>query len=87
MKGLDSTIARRIMENLGSNGTPPEWGVGLYSVGLEPYMQIIREDYLQTFVREDGGATFKQSTALAHVAPHPKQAPEKPPAASPSTFV
>jgi len=59
MKGLDSTIARRIMENLGSNGTPPEWGVGLYSVGLEPYMQIIREDYLQTFVRDDGGATFK----------------------------
>ena len=58
-KGLDSTVARHIIESLGSNGTPPEWGVSLYSVGLEPYLDLVREDYLQTFVRDDGGATFK----------------------------
>ncbi len=59
MKGLDGTLARHIIEQLGSNGTPPEWGVGLYTVGLDPYMDILRDDYLETFIKEDGGATFK----------------------------
>lgn len=58
-QAIDRKIARHIVETLGSNGTPPEWGVGLYSVGLSAYIDIIREDYLQTFIREDGGSTFK----------------------------
>lgn len=59
MKGLDGRLARHIVEQLGSNGTPPEWGVSLYSVGLEPYLEVLREDYLRTFISDDGGATFK----------------------------
>ncbi|MBR58487.1 MAG: hypothetical protein CMH54_10760 [Myxococcales bacterium] len=59
MKVIDGRLARHIVETLGSNGTPPEWGVSLYSVGLDPYLSVITSDYLQTFIGEDGGATFK----------------------------
>ncbi len=59
MKVIDGRLARHIVETLGSNGTPPEWGVGLYSVGLDPYLSVITSDYLQTFIGQDGGATFK----------------------------
>lgn len=51
--------ARMIIENVGNSGTPPEWGVQFFTVGLDPYLKIIQEEYLKTFIKEEGGASFK----------------------------
>lgn len=47
-----------MIEVVGSTGTPPEWGFQFFSAGLEPYLKVLEEDYLKTFIR-DGGASFK----------------------------
>jgi len=51
--------ARRIIENVGNSGTPPEWGVQLFTVGLDPYLNMIQSEYLEKFIKEEGGASFK----------------------------
>ncbi len=56
---LTSQIARRIIETVGSYGTPPEYGFQFFTAGLEPYLQILREEYLKTYIKEDGGAAVK----------------------------
>ncbi len=55
---LTRTRARRIIEVVGSSGTPPEWGVRFYSAGLDRYLKVLKEDYLDTFIA-DGGSSFK----------------------------
>ena len=59
MNHLERKIARRIIETVGSFGTPPEWGFQYFTVGLEDYLNLIEEEYLKTFIKEDGGSTFK----------------------------
>jgi len=44
---------------VGSHGIPPEWGFQYFSVGLDPWLDVLDNDYLRTFIREDGGAAFK----------------------------
>jgi len=51
--------ARRIIEVVGSHGIPPEWGFQSFSVGLDPWLDVLDNDYLRTFIGEDGGAAFK----------------------------
>jgi hypothetical protein len=58
MTVLDAKLARRIIDNLGSAGQPPEYGVQHFTVGLDPYLDVIRDDYLATYI-QDGGAAFK----------------------------
>ena len=55
----DRRWARRIIEVVGAHGNPPEWGSQLFSVGLEPWLEVLESDYLRTFIGEDGGAAFK----------------------------
>lgn len=55
---LDRGLARRIIESVGSSGTPPEAGLHHFTVGLGPYLNAIREEYLADFIRR-GGAAFK----------------------------
>ena len=50
--------ARRIIETVGSSGTPPEWGFQYFTSGLEPYLTVLEQDYLSSYLRQ-GGATFK----------------------------
>ena len=38
MTVLDARLARRIIDNLGSAGQPPEYGVQYFTVGLDPYL-------------------------------------------------
>jgi hypothetical protein len=59
MNQLNKHTARRIIETVGSFGTPPEWGFQYFTVGLDDYLRLIEEEYLKTFVKEDGGSTFK----------------------------
>lgn len=59
MNQLDRSCARRIIETVGSFGTPPEWGFQYFTVGLEEYLELINEEYLKSYIKEDGGSTFK----------------------------
>ena len=50
--------ARRIIETVGSSGTPPQWGFHFFSAGLDSYLNVIEQDYLASYLPQ-GGATFK----------------------------
>jgi len=43
---MDRQLARAIVNKLGSTGTPPEFGIEHFTVGLEPYLKVIEEEYL-----------------------------------------
>jgi hypothetical protein len=58
MSELSRSDARRVIETIGSSGTPPIWGFQNFTVGLEPYLDILESDYLEEYLAE-GGATFK----------------------------
>ena len=58
MNQIGKKIARRIIETVGSFGTPPEWGFQYFTAGLQDFLSIIDEEYLQSFIKE-GGSTFK----------------------------
>ena len=57
MNNLTQKVAKRIIENVGA-GQPPEYGFQFYTVGLDPYIDSIEEEYFKTFIKE-GGAAFK----------------------------
>jgi len=58
MNDLDPKIARRIIDTVGANGIPPEYGFQFFSAGLDPYLSVIGGEYLSTFIRQ-GGSAFK----------------------------
>jgi hypothetical protein len=58
MTELDRRIARRIIESVGGSGTPPEYGFQHYTAGLDRYLSVIDDEYLESFL-QDGGAAFK----------------------------
>lgn len=55
---LDPKIARRIIETVGANGVPPEYGLQYFTVGVEPYLRVLEEEYISSYIKE-GGASFK----------------------------
>ncbi len=58
LKDLDPVIARRIIEAVGSSGTPPEFGFQYFTAGLDIYLDVLYEDYLSTYIKH-GGSVFK----------------------------
>lgn len=50
-KGLDPKLAKAIVHKLGSFGTPPEFGIEYFSVGVENYLGVIEEEYLQGILK------------------------------------
>lgn len=58
MSTLDPMIARHILERVGGPGEPPEYGFQFFTVGLDPYLSVIEEEYLSSFIKQ-GGSTFK----------------------------
>ena len=58
MKGIEAATARRIIEVVGSSGQPPEWGLQLFTAGLDDYLDVLEEDYFGSYIM-DGGASFK----------------------------
>src|SRR5204863_5649818 len=58
MNGLSPQRAKRIIQQLGGSGQPPDYGVQYFSVGLDDYLNVIDEEYLSSYIR-DGGSIFK----------------------------
>ncbi|GAI79648.1 unnamed protein product, partial [marine sediment metagenome] len=44
-------LAKAIIHKLGSFGTPPEFGIEYFSVGLEPYLDVIENEYLEDILK------------------------------------
>ena len=55
---LTQEEARRVIESLGGKGTPPEYGFQHFTAGLDKYMSVIEEEYLNSFILQ-GGSVFK----------------------------
>lgn len=55
---MESNIARKIIEVVGGQGNPPEYGFQYFTAGLDIYLNTIEEEYLKSFVK-DGGSAFK----------------------------
>ena len=45
---MDKTFARAIINKLGGTGTPPEFGIETFTIGLERYLLVV-EDELTEF--------------------------------------
>lgn len=60
---LTTFVARKIIETVGSQGNPPEYGFQYFSAGLDIYLDTIDEEYLRTYVRE-GGSIFKMVVGI-----------------------
>ncbi len=50
-RGLELRLAKAIIHKLGSFGTPPEFGIEYFSVGLEPYLEVIENEYLKDMLK------------------------------------
>lgn len=57
-KALSPTIARKIIEIVGGQGNPPEFGFQYFTVGLDEYLVTLENEYLGSFIKE-GGSSFK----------------------------
>jgi hypothetical protein len=60
---LTPFVARKIIETVGSQGNPPEYGFQYFSAGLEIYLETLDEEYLKTYIRE-GGSVFKMVVGI-----------------------
>lgn len=55
---LSPLEARHIIDRVGGNGTPPEYGFQFFTSGIEPYLDTLEAEYLSTFISQ-GGSAFK----------------------------
>ncbi len=55
---LSKREARQILHPLAATGTPAEFGLEHYTVGLDPFLRVIDEEYLSDYIRM-GGSAFK----------------------------
>ncbi len=55
---MNKSIAKAIIFRLGETGTPPEFGLESFSVGLEPYLKVIETEYLDSVIKS-GLSAFK----------------------------
>jgi hypothetical protein len=55
---MDRVLAKAIVHKLGSSGTPPEFGLEHFSIGLEPILSAIEEEYLKGILKM-GLSSFK----------------------------
>jgi len=48
---MDAGYAKAILSKLGSTGTPPEFGIETFSVGLDHYLKVLESEYLQGILK------------------------------------
>ncbi|PDW00581.1 BREX system ATP-binding domain-containing protein [Candidatus Chloroploca asiatica] len=60
---LSPLLALRIIQALGGPGTPPEEGLQHFSVGLDPYLNVLDDEYLDRYIQY-GGASFKMVVGI-----------------------
>lgn len=58
LTSLDKIDARRIIQNVGESGQPPIYGYQFFTAGIDPYINIIKEEYLEEYI-SNGGSSFK----------------------------
>jgi|UniRef100_A0A7C3Z222 hypothetical protein len=51
MASITREYAKAIINKLGSSGTPPEFGVELFTIGLDKYLRVIEEEYLLSLLK------------------------------------
>lgn len=55
---INPLIAKSIILKLGESGTPPDYGIQFFTVGLEPYSKVLEEEYLAGIIKT-GLSAFK----------------------------
>ncbi|MBI4491975.1 MAG: DUF2791 family P-loop domain-containing protein [Chloroflexi bacterium] len=58
LEALTPLVARLIIESVGQSGQPSDYGFQYFTVGLDPYLELIDQEYLATFIAQ-GGSAFK----------------------------
>jgi len=48
---MDKQLAKAIVSKLGSSGTPPEFGIEAFTVGLDAYLRVMEEEYLNGILK------------------------------------
>ncbi len=48
---LNPNLAKAVIHKLGSFGTPPEFGIEYFSVGVENYLKVIEDEYLKGILK------------------------------------
>ncbi len=48
---MDKALARAIVSKLGATGTPPEFGIEAFTIGLDRYLKVIEEEYLEGILK------------------------------------
>ncbi len=48
---MDRELARAIINKLGSTGTPPEFGIEAFTVGLDRLLQVVEDEYLNGILK------------------------------------
>lgn len=56
---MDTKQALLIINKLGSTGTPPEFGVEAFTIGLEKYLKVIDQEYLNGILKKYHLSSFK----------------------------
>lgn len=50
-RNLNRNLAKAVIHKLGSFGTPPEFGIEYFSVGVDNYMRVIEDEYLRGILK------------------------------------
>lgn len=48
---MEKELARAVINKLGSTGTPPEFGIEAFTVGLERLLKVVEEEYLDGILK------------------------------------
>ncbi|MEO0102181.1 MAG: BREX system ATP-binding domain-containing protein [candidate division WOR-3 bacterium] len=51
MISITKEYSQAIIHKLGSSGTPPEFGLEFFTIGLDRYLKVIEEEYLQALLK------------------------------------
>ncbi|MEO0098610.1 MAG: BREX system ATP-binding domain-containing protein [candidate division WOR-3 bacterium] len=51
MLPIPKEYAKAIINKLGSSGTPPEFGLEFFTIGLDKYLKVIEEEYLTSLLK------------------------------------
>ncbi len=44
---MERALARAVISKLGATGTPPEFGIEAFTIGLDDYLRVVEEEYLK----------------------------------------
>ena len=60
---LTPEVAKTIIETVGGQGNPPEYGFQFFTAGLDIYLKTMEDEYLSSYIG-NGGSTFKMVVGM-----------------------